>query len=107
MITKKGWASQLMLSLFTKEASYNEGVTMDASNACSMKGYESVMEPDDNVQNDKDSVTGAEYGTDSEIVSNGVKLSYKETRAKPNSVAGIAALCHGSITSDQDGVLTA
>lgn len=107
MITKKGWASQLMMSFFTKEASYNAGVTMIAANACSMKGYESVMEPDDNVQNDKDSVTGSEYGTDSEIVSNGVKLSYKETRAKPNSVAGIAALCQGAVTSTQDAALTA
>lgn len=107
MITKKGWASQLMLSAFTKEASYNAGVTMTASNACSMKGFEAEMDPDDNVQNDKDSVTGSEYGTDSEIINKGVMLTYKESRAKPNSIAMIAALCQGAITSTQDSALTA
>ena len=107
MITRKGWASQVALGLFKKEATYNAGVSMIAANACSMKGFESVMEPDDNVQNDKDSVTGSEYGTDQEIITKGVTLTYKEARAKPNSVAGIAALCQGDITSTQDGGLTA
>ncbi len=104
-ITKKGWDQELMFGLFTKEATFDAGVTMNDSNSCGMKGFESIdVEWDDEVINDKEEVTGTEHGTDQEINTQGVKFSYKEPRAKPNSVAGLAALALGSITSTQDGV---
>ena len=107
MITKKGWASQFMMSLFLKEAAYNAGVSMIAANACSMKGFEVEQLFEDSVANDKEEVTGAEYGTEQEIINQGVKLTYKEPKAKPNSIAGIAALCQGGITSTKDGAFDA
>ena len=106
-ITKKGWEQSLMMSLFKKEATFDAGVTMSDANACSMRGYEMESEWDDEVVNDKDSVTGLEFGTDQEIMHQGVKIPYKEPRAKPNSLAGLAALVMGSITSTQDGALAA
>lgn len=107
MITKKGWDRNLMLSLFKKEATFNAGVTMSAPNACSMKGFEGEVTYDDKVVNNKDEVTGTEHGTDQELIAQGVKFSYKEKNAKPNSLAGIAALVMGNVASTQDGVLAA
>lgn len=107
MNTKKGWNQELMLSLFKKESSYDAGVTMNNANACSMAGYESEATWEDKVENDKGEVTGKEHGYDQEIVEQGVKISYKEPRAKPNSLAGLAALVMGSVTSTQDAALTA
>lgn len=107
MITKKRWPDQLMLSLLKKEATYDAGVTMDNTNACSMKGFESEVSWDDEVVNDKDAITGTEHGTDQEIVSQGVKINYKEARCKPNTLIGLAALTLGSHATTQDAALTA
>ena len=107
MLTKKGWDRNLMLSLFKKEAAYDAGVTMSNANACSMKGFEVTIDWDDKVQDDKDAITGQEFGTDQEFITQAVKLSYKEPRAKPNSLIGLAALALGDITSTQDGAYTA
>jgi len=107
MLTKKGWDRNLMLSLFKKEAAYDAGVTMSNANACSMKGFEATIDWDDKVQDDKDAITGQEFGTDQEFITQAVKLSYKEPRAKPNSLIGLAALALGDITSTQDGAYTA
>jgi len=104
MITKMGWNRELALSLFKKETSYNAGVTMNSSNDCLMSGWEGEpVDWDDKVESDKAQVTGLEHGYDQEIVRYGAKLSYKEPKAKPNSVAGLAALILGSVVSTQDG----
>lgn len=107
MITKKGWDHQLMLSLFKKETTYDAGVVMTGGNACLMKGFEGAAEWDDKVQDDKDLITGQEWGTDQEILMQGVKLQYKETRCKPNTLAGLVALVFGTDTPTQDGAFTA
>jgi hypothetical protein len=107
MITKKGWASQLMMSLYGKEATYNAGVTMSGTTACSMQGFESEVTWPDTVVNDKAEVTGKEHGYDQEITQQAVELTYKEPKAKPNTIAGLAALGLGSVTSTQDGALAA
>lgn len=107
MITKKGWASELMMSLFTKEATYDAGVVMSDTSACSMQGHESEVTWPDTVVTDKDEVTGKEFGYDQEITQQAVEITYKEAKAKPNTVAGLAALTLGGVTSTQEGILTA
>lgn len=107
MATKKRWADQLMMSLFQKETSYDGGVTMSDATACSMKGYSAETTWPDVVQSDKEEVTGTEHGTDQEIIEQRVNIAYKEPKAKPNSVAGLAALAMGSVAALQDGALTA
>lgn len=107
MITKKGWADQLMLSLFLKEAAFDAGVTMSNANACSMVGFEAETAWEDVVENNKGEKTGTEHGTDQELIEQRVKIAYKEPKAHPNSLIGLAALTLGAITSTQDGAFTA
>ncbi|MBU1864253.1 MAG: hypothetical protein KKH94_11360 [Candidatus Omnitrophica bacterium] len=107
MITKKGWLQSLMLSLFTKEATYNAGVTMIDANACSMKGFELTTEFPDVVTHDRDEVSGLEHGSDQEIIEQRVNLTYTEPKAKPNSLIGLAALVLGKITTTKDGAFDA
>lgn len=107
MKTKKGYADQLMMSLYTKEATYDAGVTMNAGNACQMRGYECDVTWPDVVVNDKDAVTTYEFGRSQELLEQRVEISYKEPRAKPNTIAGLAGLVMGSPSSVQDGGLTA
>ncbi len=107
MVTKKGWASQFMLGAFKREATYGAGVTMDANNACSMRGFEAEVAWDDTVVNDKDEVTGTEFGTTQEITESRVSINYKEAKAKPNSIIALAALTLGSVTSTKDGAYNA
>lgn len=107
MVTKKGWASEIMFGAYKKEASYAAGVTMNSTNACSMKGFEAEVSFPDVVANDKDEITGTEFGTTQEIIETRVDLNYKEAKAKPNSLAFFAALVLGNIVSTQDGAFTA
>ncbi|MCK5021377.1 MAG: hypothetical protein KAS32_30475, partial [Candidatus Peribacteraceae bacterium] len=106
MITLKGWDSQFMLSLFKKEAVYDTAIAMSSANACSLKGFECDVEYDDSVIDDKSEVTGTEHGTEQELVEKGVKLTIKEPKAKPNTVAGLAALVMGNVVSTQDSTFT-
>ena len=73
MITKKGWQQNLMFSLYKREASYNAGVIMNNTNACSMKGYEISPVWEDEIINDRGEITGTEHGTDQEIGTQSVK----------------------------------
>lgn len=102
-VTRKGHADEAMMSLFLKETAYDAGVTMNASNACSMKGFEMDVEWSDKVTDDKDTVSNKEFGTDQEITSYGVDITYKESRCKPNTLAGLAKLVMGACTSTKDG----
>lgn len=108
MITNPGWSRQLALSLFKKETTYDAGVTISDANACSMSSYDQApIDWEDKLASDKDSVSGSEMATQQQILYYGSKLPYKEARAKPNTVAGLAALVLGSCVSDQDSSLTA
>jgi hypothetical protein len=62
---------------------------------------------DDTMQSDTDVVTGHEFRSVQEIVRQGMRLTYTEPRCKPNTLAGLMALCMGSVSATQDGVLTA
>ena len=108
MQTKKGWDQSLMISSLTKEASYNAAVTVNASNFQGVKGFTDYA-PDwaDDVQNDKDTVSGTEHGTDLEIISQGYKVTLSQPRAKPNFVAAMVGAAMGSMTPAPDGGLTA
>jgi len=103
MINKKGWEEQLALSLYLKEATYNAGVTINSSNACSMDQFEADVDWADVVATDKDSVTGKEHGNDQEIIQQMVNLTYSEKRAMPNSLIGLAGLVFGSVTTTGAG----
>jgi hypothetical protein len=102
-VTLKGHADEIMMSLFLKEATYDAGVEMIAAKSCGMKGFEAEVDWPDAVANDKDAVTGYEHGSDQEITSQAVDISYKEARAKPNTLAGLAKLVMGACTSTKDG----
>jgi len=103
----KGWNQNLMMSLFGKEAEYDAGVTISTATACSMVGYEFEPSWPDKIENDKGDVTGKEHGYDQEIIQCGFEATYKESKAKPNSVIGLAALVLGAVSNSQDGELTA
>lgn len=99
---------QLALSLFDKEASYDAGPGgWLAANACQMSGFDGLVNLDDAVVDDKEGVTGTELPTIQAIEKKGWALEYTENRLKPNTLAGLAALHFGSITTVQDGALTA
>ena len=108
MITQKGWNQNLMLSSYKKEATYAASVTVNATNFTSIKGH-SDYDPDwaDTVENDKDTVSGAEFGTDLDIISQGLNFTIAQPRAKPNFLIGAVAGALGSITSSQDTGYTA
>lgn len=107
MHSNKGWNQSLMMSLFGAEAEYDAGVTISTATACSMSGYEFEPTWDDTVTSDKGDVTGKEHGYNQEITAYGFSGTYKESKAKPNSLAGLGALVMGSVTDTQDGALTA
>jgi len=92
-----------MIGFYEKESSYGGGVTLDSGSACSMVGYE--FEPDwaPEVVNNKGSISGVEFGNDQEIDNFNFSATYKELRARPNSIAGFAALALGAVASTQDG----
>lgn len=99
---------QLALSLFDKEASYDAGPGgWLAANACQMSGFDGIVQMDDAVVDDKEGVSGSEYPTVREIEKKGLAFEYTESRLKPNTLAGLAALHFGSVTSVQDGTYTA
>jgi hypothetical protein len=107
METSKGWNQNLMMGLYQKESAFDGGTTMNETNACGMKGYEFDPQWADEIASDKEDVTGTEHGTTQEIISRGFSATYKEAKAKPNSLAGLAALVLGSISTTQDGALSA
>lgn len=99
---------QLALSLFDKEASYDAGPGgWLAANACSMSGYDGLAQIGDEVVDDKEGVTGSEYGTEQHIVKKDWALEFTESRLKPNTLAGLAALHFGAVSTQQDGTYTA
>jgi len=114
MALQRHEADKLMLSLFDKEAAYDAGpAAWLAANACSMIDYDgdggahSFFSFDDTIQGDDDVQIGNEYQTKQEIVRQSVSGSYKEPRTKPNTLAGLLGLSHGTIVSAQDAALTA
>lgn len=108
MQTKKGWNQSLMMGLKTKETSYNAATTVNSSNFMGVKGH-SDYDPDwgDEVQNDKDTVSGTEHGTDVDIITQGFKCSIAQPRAKPYFLLGMLGGAMGSVTATQDGALAA
>lgn len=103
MITQKGWATKIMLSLFKKEATYDAGVTMSDVNACTFTGFKGKVDWPDSVAADDDTISGYEFGTSQEILEQNVGLTISQERSHPNFVIGLAALTLGAISSAKDG----
>jgi hypothetical protein len=99
--TKKGWNRSTMMSLFKKEATYDAGVAMDNSPqyACSMNGYELDVTWPDKLLTDKDEITGKEHGYSQAFLTQAVRMAYKEDKVKPNTLAGLAALALGGVST--------
>jgi hypothetical protein len=108
MPNEPGFASRLALSLYKKEATYNAGVALTDAEACEMNQFSSEP-PDwpDELHDDAGDTTGSEFPTTQEILTQKVTIPYEEPRAKPNSVAGLAALVMGNVASVQDGAVVA
>ncbi|MDD5774363.1 MAG: phage tail tube protein [Candidatus Omnitrophica bacterium] len=106
-VTKKGWDQNLMASVFKKEATYNAGVTITATEGCSFLAYEFESGIDDVVTNDKSEVTGKEHGYTQEITQYKCSPIIKFPKVTPNALAAFAGLVLGSVTSTKDGAVTA
>lgn len=110
MALQRHHADKLMASLFDKEASFDAGPGgWTTASACSLIDYDddsahSFFNFDDTIQGDDDVVSGQEFLTRQEIVRQSVRGTYNEPRVKPNTLAGLLGLCHGVVTSAQDGV---
>lgn len=108
-MTVKGWDQSLMMALLTKEATYGStATTVSSSNFVGVKGH-SDYDPDwaDDVQTNKDAVSGLEGGTELEVVSQGFKFNVSQARAKPYFVIGMMAGALGTISASQDPGKTA
>lgn len=104
------YQDQIMMSLFSREATYDAGVAVSSSTTCSLRDFDDASpheEWDDLVDDDAPLVHGEEYRVVQAIVRQSVSLTYREPRAKPNSLAGLIGLALGSITSVQDGMAAA
>ncbi|MDF1537143.1 MAG: phage tail tube protein [bacterium] len=105
MARLKGKSTELMMSLYTKELTYDAGVTMNDTNACSMKGYTVEEDWPDEVQSDREEITGSEFATVQEIITKGFSTPVGIPKARPNDIIGLMALAMGGgVTSTQDGV---
>ncbi len=103
MARLKGKSTELMLSLFTKEATYAAGVTMNDTNACGLKGYTVEEDWPDEVVTDREEITGSEFATTQEIITKGFTTPVAFPKARPNEIIGLMALAMGgAITSTQD-----
>lgn len=104
----RGRERQLMLSLFKKEATYDAGVTMNGTNAVQMHGFDSdPADWSDDVADDGEEISGSEFPLVNQIIRQRVEIPYDEPRVRPNSLAGLAALAFGSISTTQDPGQTA
>jgi len=105
MNSKKGSAQSLRMSLLAKEATYDAAVTpITTAKFCELFGH-SDFSPDwaDTVVNNKDTVTGTEFGTDQEIIGQGLKFQLAFPAVVPNVWTAFWAMALGSVTSTQDG----
>ena len=97
----RGWEKRVALGFFTKEATYGTISDLTLENntiGCSMIGFEDTMNNDDEVISDKDDV-GREHGTDQEIFNYKTEYTYTESKGRPNSLAGLAAITLGAKTT--------
>ena len=100
MAQLKGWDRKVAMSCFTQESSYNDGVDNTTNdNASLMYGYEIGVDFADTIVNDKEEITGYEHGTSSQLTTKGIKITYKEAKTKPHTVAFLGMLAFGSWTS--------
>lgn len=108
---QRSYLRKLALSLEDKENVYGSGpAAWTAGAASSMLDFEessAVATWDDTVVNDLDVVTGKELISIQEIPRESVRLTYQEPRAKPHSIAGLMALCMGTVAATQDGAFLA
>jgi len=101
----------IMLALFKQESVYGTWLSVwNATTACAMRDFDRASTQDlwDDVLEDDDAVLhNTEYPLRQEIVRQSVRFSYTEPRVKPNTLAGLLGLALGSLTTTQDGSVTA
>jgi hypothetical protein len=87
----------MALSLFKKETTYDAGVLpFDATTAVQMCGFTGdIGEWEDAILNDAEDITCTDFPTQQEILRKMTTLPYAETKAKPNSIAGLGAMVFG------------
>lgn len=100
-----GFERKIALSLFKKETTYDAGVTpFDSTTAVQMCGFTSdIGEWEDSILNDAEDITCTDFPTQQEILRKVTTIPYAETKAKPNSIAGLGALVFGGIVTTQEG----
>lgn len=98
----RGYDKTVAIGFYTKEATYDAGMdltTTDNSVGCRMQSFESAAEWADEIISDKEDI-GQEHGTTQEIFNHQAKYTYTETKARPNSLAGLATMAFGSVSSE-------
>src|SRR3990167_6487337 len=108
---ERAYERQIMLSLFDKEATYDAGPAgWLAANACSMFDFDEAVQDQwpDTVGCNEGEISGGETPSRIITVRQDVKIPYAESRAKPNSIAGLIALNLGTVAAAvQDAALAA
>lgn len=107
MATQMGHDQEFMISAFEAESAYDGGVTMTSDKACAMNGFTVATDWPDEVMNDMEEVTGSEYSTEQTIVEKRVNITYTEPKAKPNTLALLASLVLGAVSSVRDAATDA
>src|SRR3990167_11282303 len=108
---ERAYERQIMLSLFDKEATYDAGPAgWLAANACSMFDFDEAVQDQwpDTLGSNEGEISGGETPSRIVTVRQDVKIPYAESRAKPNSIAGLIALNLGTVAAAvQDAALAA
>lgn len=109
MALERDFVKQFMISHGDKEATYDAGPALWTAGAANSLIDWEPFDPiwNDTHQSDTDVVTGRELQSVHKLVRQSVTLAYNEPRTKPHSLAAFMGLSLGTITSTQDGTLTA
>src|SRR5919108_3164909 len=100
----------LFLTLLIREASYDTAPTDWNAAAVAMADFDDASPHetwDDLVETDEPMVHDDEYATIQEIVRQSVRMTYREPRVKPSTIAGLMGLALGDVVSTQDGTARA
>lgn len=100
MVIERHLTDKIDMSLFVREAVYNQGVTPFLAGSCRMSDFDDASPHvtwDDTVQTNNDVLTGLEWPTHQEIARQSMTMTYTEPRTKPNTIAGLLGLAMGGI----------
>lgn len=110
LLEGRHYHDQIALTFFRREPVYGESPVWDATTACALRDFSNASPHevwDDLVVDNEATVHETEYVTVQRIVRQSVRVPYEEARLKPNTLAGIWAYGMGTITTTQNGTVTA